>query len=288
MLCLLFSTLTQADTTTFLVRPPASEKDARYHYELEALSLALSKTESEYGAFRVSYSPPMNNLRAVDYIRNNRLPNFFAYMGFEAHEDDSNIVLIPFPVHLGVVGYRVCFGSEPVIKRIKNIQTVEDLKPFSFAMGRGWGDVNVFKHNGLKVIESASYQSLFTRTVAGRIDLFCRGIHEFHHEMQNFAKIIPLTLEPDLLLYYPFPRFLYTHPSNHRNSERILIGLKQAYEDGSLKAVWEEHFRESITAAKVSRRTLISLTNPQLGSGNLDYLQYMFSPDELMASDITE
>ncbi len=283
LVSLMFSALIQADSNTFLLRAPSSDMDERYHYELDVIRLALSKTEAEYGAFDVDYGPAMNNLRAVDYVRNNRLPNFFAYKSFDAREDPSNILHIPFPMHLGVVGYRVCVSSPNTLARLSGTDTLSDLQAFTFALGRGWGDVDILRHNQLTVIESPNYRSLFTRTVAGRIDLFCRGIHEFHNEMERFGENIPLSLEPDLLLYYPFPRFLYTHPSNHKNAERILIGLKRAYEDGSLRAIWEAYFRKGITAAQVHRRTLIPLENPQLEGANTDYQQYLLQPSDLGA-----
>jgi len=268
-------------STDFVLRAPSPDLDTRYAYEVEIFILALEQTKLEYGNYTLSFAPKMNNLRAVDYIQKNKLENFFVILSYDSGPARDELIPIPFPVHLGILGYRVCFSSEAVLDEVGRASRLEDLQTYIFGLGRGWGDVNVMKHNGLRVIELDNYRSLFKMTASGRIDLFCRGAHEYLAEQRAISGSIKLSLESKLLLYYPYPRFLYTHSKNQSNADRIHIGLKRAFDDGSLLKAWHRHFGESVASAKLKSRKLLTLVNPVVSPENAEYKKYLLNPFEI-------
>jgi len=279
LLFITFSNVSSA--STFYLRPPSSDIDKRYLYESDIFILALEKTRQEFGDYTLAFGPKMNNLRAVDYIQKNKLSNFFVLLNHDIGQSRHDLIHIPFPIHLGIVGYRVCFSSSTTLNKLKGVSTLEDLRAFTFALGRGWGDVAILKHNGLEVVELDNYQSLFKMTATSRIDLFCRGAHEFLTEQQAISGRINLSLEPDLLLYYPYPRFLYTHTNNKKNADRIYLGLQRAFDDGSLQKAWSKYFSDSVASAGLNQRKLLTLTNPLIEKDPGDYMRYMINPFDL-------
>lgn len=273
--------LSMASVTNFVLRPPSSDIDRRYIYESDVFKLALEKTIPEYGDYTLTFSSRMNNLRAIDYIQKNHQDNFFVLLNHDISKSREDLIYIPFPIHLGVVGYRVCFSSPKTRDRMKGISTLEELRDFTFALGRGWGDVDILKHNGLKVVEWDNYKSLFKLTAANRVDLFCRGIHEFLTEQQAMSNSMNLVLDTELLLYYPYPRFLYTHNKNEKNADRIYLGLRRAFADGSLQKAWLKYFGESVSRAGIEHRKVLTLSNPLIEQSDMEYLKYMINPLEV-------
>ncbi len=274
-------TISSESSTDFVLRAPSPDLDTRYAYEVEIFTLALEKTKLKYGGYTLSFAPKMNNLRAIDHIQKNKLENFFVILSYDSGPSRDGLIHIPFPVHLGILGYRICFSSEAVLEAVGHASKLEDLQTYVFGLGRGWGDVNVLRHNGFKVLELDNYLSLFKMTASSRIDLFCRGVHEYLAEQRAISSSIKLSVESKILLYYPYPRFLYTHGENQSNADRIHLGLKIAFDDGTLLKAWYRHFGESVVNAKLKSRMMLTLVNPIISPENAEYKKYMLDPFEI-------
>jgi hypothetical protein len=86
---------------------------------------------------------------------------------------------VPFPIDRGVVGYRVAFVSKETKEKLKSVETIEDLRQFTFLQGTGWQDVDILRKNDFKVIESAYYEPMFKMVARNRADLFIRGLTSY-------------------------------------------------------------------------------------------------------------
>ena len=265
--------------TVFSIRNQETPGDKRENYNKQLIQLALDKTRRLYGNYRLEQIPPMNTPRSLYAAAQNIYPNLLLELSYDpALLDKDGLSYIPFPVDLGMVGYRVCFVNPAVKDAVARVRNLADLRQFTIGQGVGWVDTQILRYNGLKVEEVSNYTGLFRMVAAGRIDLFCRGINEVSNELQSFGDITNLEIDAHLLLVYPLPRFYYLGTQNPSARSRVELGLQLAYQDGSLLALWRQHFLAGILALRLDKRLVISLQNPLLGDLDNHYLKYDIDP----------
>ena len=266
--------------TVFTYRAAESDIDSRYDYDTSLLKLALENTIDTDGPFRLEPSPRMNFARACYYVEENLLTNFIIKHSYEPDYNDRNMSFVPFPVDLGIVGFRVCFAHPAVIKQLSTAETIDDLKCFTYGQGLGWTDVEILRHNGFDVATASHYESLFKMVANRRFDLFCRGANELLPEFTAHRHIENLAYDKSILINYPLPRFFYTHTANAAALDRVHRGLIKAYENGSLQELWNRHYQESIDFATLHQRKLFILDNPLVKDLTFDYAQFFFNLSE--------
>jgi hypothetical protein len=256
-------------------RAPFTEGDKHHIYSTELLRLALEKTRKEYGDFTLRPIPPRNYARALKAAVDDAYPNLIIETSYEqALTHHAKLDFINFPMDLGVLGYRVCFINPKLKASDKKIESLEDLRQYTFAHGVGWADTIIFRHNGLNVQEIDNYDGMFLMVIGGRIDFFCRGVNEILGEMEQFSQLKELSIDEQFLLIYPLPRFFYLNGKNKLAKKRIELGLQRAYADGSLQALWKANFLPSLELVNLAQRKVIRLENPLLGN-----LEMSFVPD---------
>lgn len=244
---------------------PASESelDRRFDDLTLILRTALEKTEADYGAFEMRAAPtPMTSMRYSQQLMAGRTPNVI--WTSTSIEREALLRPIRIPLRKGLLSFRVALTRAENQAKIDRVETVEDLAQLSLAQGIGWGDIQVFEANGLSVATS-EYESLFRMIDAGRVDIFPRGIGEVFEEWEVRREALPnLTIEPNLLLYYPWPYYLFVKKDNVALAERLETGLLRMIEDGSFDAIFWRFHREAIERARLQERRVIELTNPLL------------------------
>jgi len=262
--------------TIYTYRSSESVADSRYDYDTALLNLALEKTQSEFGPYALVASPAMNFSRAILLAQRNTLPNFMIKLSYA--NEGYGLSYVPFPVDLGIVGYRVCFTAKSNLQRVAKIRSIADLKEMSFGVGIGWADVDVLRSQNFDVVQVALYESLFRMTAIGRLDLFCRGVNEFLDEWNTNKNTENFAYDKTMAIHYPLPRFFFTNEKNTLAVERFEKGLKIAYNDGSLLSLWREHYKESIQFANLPARRIFKLSNPTLKDLSVEYEHYLFDP----------
>ncbi|MCV2359773.1 hypothetical protein LNV08_12405 [Paucibacter sp. TC2R-5] len=279
LLCLVLMTLSPVYAEDLVVsyRSPESDNDRRLDYTTDLLRLALDKTIASHGGYRFEQQDRMNKVRNIRVAKSNMHPNFFAVLSFDEAFAKEGLDYVRFPLHLGVVGYRVCFVAPAARAAVAKIEGVAELKKFSIGQGVGWQDVNVLRNNGFEVAEVPSYESLFGMLSKDRFDLLCRGINDVAGEMQAHPELV---LDHSFMLSYPMPQFLYTHKDNQAARQRVELGLKRAYADGSLLNLFKLHFRQSIEAADPRKRRVIKLSNAAVTGIDFDFKKYDFDLNE--------
>ena len=260
-------------------RAPESSQDKRYDYDTSVLRLSLEKTRPQYGDYRMVPSKKMNYSRAHVVLKQNLHDNYFAKLSCEDRlVQEEGLAFVPFPIDLGIVGYRVFFVSSTIRPRLAQIRTVDELKTLSIGQGSSWADIPILKAAGFRVQEVSSYESLFKMVAANRFDLFSRGANELMEEYEAHKNIPEFTYDRTLCLAYPFPRFFFTHKSNKKAIERITEGLLIAYADGTLRKLWEKHYRKSIEFVNFPKRRVLRIPNPYISTLRFDYKQYFIDP----------
>lgn len=257
---------------------PELGSNERSLHEVEVLRLALDKTVEEFGPYELRGIPPMNRARTLVSLSHNLYPNLVLQMSYEDElTEQQNLDYIPFPLDLGAFSYRICFAREELQQRKHPINHKKDLKNYSFGSGIGWADAKILRANGLTVVESSSVISLFRMTKAGRVDFFCRAPMEMAYELK-FEGNLGLTADPQLALYYPLPKFFFTHRDNKALLARIHKGLEIAYADGSFQTLWRSRHGAGINQAGLNHRKLFRLTNPLIKHLPRNYENYLYNP----------
>ena len=265
--------------TIVSLRSPETKDDKREEYNFELVILALERTKTEYGDYKIVKIPPMNTARSFYSLEQDTYPNLMIELTYQQKlEQELNLIRVNFPVELGIVGYRVCFASPETYPKLKNVRTLDELKQFSIGQGLAWADSDILRYNGLKVIEVSSFNSLFKMVEHSRIDLFCRGANELQPEYDALKDTGNLLYDESFVLHYSLPRFYYLNKKNQLAKERIEKGLMVAYQDGSVKALWEKHFLASVEFVKLKQRKEFKLENPFITPLQEHYEKYFYDP----------
>lgn len=260
-------------------RSPLDFGNFRYVYDIEVMRLALEKTRPTYGDYQLQAIPPASFARMLHSLHNNTYPNMLLETSYDKKlEENDDLTYIAFPLELGIIGYRVCFVNPQIKEDIKKATTLADLRIYSMGQGVGWTDIEILRHNGFKVMEVSNYTSLFKMVAGGRFDLLCRGANELMMEYEQYKHIGNLTYDETFVLVYRLPRFFYLSKKNAALKQRVEEGLKIAYVDGSLLALWRKHNLKSIQFTQLSKRKIFYLDNPLVHDLPKDYEQYLINP----------
>ncbi len=257
------------------------ENDAKdYHtesYGYELLKLSLEKTVNKYGNYKINKTPKMNKKRIILTLNTNTYKNLIVKLS-ATNEFKDKLSHINFPIDRGVVGYRVAFLSPNIKNKIEKFNTLDKLKELTIIQGRGWLDIDILKENGFKVKSVNNKHSAYNMLYLNRADLFFRGINEILIEQEEYKETEKLFLDDTFVLYYPLPRFFYTHKSNQEALKRINEGLKIAYYDGSIDKLFDKYYAKSIDFLELSKRKLYKIENPFLNNIDKSYEKYIYNP----------
>jgi len=258
-------------------RIPSTPIDQYENYTIELLTLALEKTRSSYGDYKLQPLPKgFNRLRAKKAIASNEYPNLVIEDSYDGVER-SAITYIEFPIDLGVLSYRICFVNPSVAQAVSAAKALNELKQYRILQGINWTDTKILNINGFKTLEVPAYKSSFRMVASGRADLFCLGASQIMNEHLNNNSGLHLAIDDSFYFYYKLPRFFFLSAQNKILKARIEHGLLAAYRDKSLQALWDKKFLASLKFIQLSKRRMFSLNNPLNANLNPAY-EYYFAP----------
>lgn len=266
-----------SSVTVFTCPGKESPYDPRAEYNISVLRLALDKTVASYGPYELIVKDKTTTARALELTRDNHFPNFFSKQSATKARTEE-LGYVPFPVDLGIVGYRIFFVAPRSMEQLNAVKSLDDLKKLTIGQGLGWLDNRILEYNGFNVVTGSSYESLFKMVAKGRFDLFARGSNELYREYISHQYIKGLNYDKNFVLYYPLPRFFFTNNANQLAISRVYKGLQMAYKDGSLIKLWDKLYKESIDFADIKNRTIFNIENPYLTGMDDSYKQYLYVP----------
>ena len=241
---------------TYIIHPNKSNKHLSYSHNL--LLLALEKTVASHGSFRMNYIPvAMNTKRARFEVKKNTYPNLI-YPGGGTNDFFEQYQYAPFPIDLGIWGYRFPMLHKDNIGLISKETTLAELKALSIVQGIGWVDAKILRSNGFSSVTEVKSTSIDETIVHKRSDVdvyFCSMNDTNRYQEQ------PVAINKDIALHYEYPRFFISSKGNKSAIERIYAGLIIAYQDGSLSRLIDKHFLEEINKLDISHRKTFQLDN---------------------------
>lgn len=252
-----------ADTLRVFYPYSGTVNDVRFRDLLEVLRVALDKTRPDYGPYELHpFQDSMNEARYLFELKSGHTINI-AWSSTSV-EKEQEFLPIRIPLRKGLLGYRVSLIAADAQDRIDRLQTLNDLRQMTVGQGIGWGDVDVYKANGIRVV-TANYDNLFKMTALHRFDLFPRGVSEVLAEYELFHKDIPgLAIEKNLLIYYPWPYYFFFNKKDVALKNRVEAGLRMMLRDGSFDQLFRKNHSKAIEFIKLRQRRILQLKNPLL------------------------
>lgn len=234
--------------------------DGNASYVLEILQLALSKLDTRY-ELKLD-NTPVTQARNMDDVASGRAELLWASTSIEM---EKQLLPIRIPLYKGLLGHRIFIINPNSQARFDQVKTFADLKQFTFGQGTTWADSDILASNGLKVVRTNKYASLFYMVDGGRFDAFPRGVQEPWAELAAFPQL-PLAVEQRLMLIYRMPLYFFTRHGNTRLAADLELGLNRAIADGSFDAVFLRHpiVRSALEQANMPGRRAFMIDNPTL------------------------
>nr|WP_298449482.1 hypothetical protein [uncultured Marinobacter sp.] len=264
----------------FVQANPAQPPDQEYvlwyrNYDSPAIhalvTLALEKTP-EYGEFRIIRSQELSQGRALRELARgvNRMVDI-ANVATSA-EREQFLTPVPVPVDGGLLGFRVCVVMPESLSLFEDIHSLDDLRESGVRIGQGdhWPDTPILRNNEIPVITHSRYEILFGMLRKHRFDCFARGVSEVINDLQ-MENDPEMTVEPNLVLAYPMPSYLFVGPEDQVTAHRLQLGMERAIRDGSFGVFLDQYYGEAVATLNLDKRTIIVLDNPFLSeeSGNI-------------------
>ncbi|RDV00421.1 ABC transporter substrate-binding protein [Trinickia dinghuensis] len=258
----------QAEHFDIVYPRAAKSDDPRPVFAKAVLDLAMREAHADY-TIRES-SDVMQRERAMRELANGNAVNL-GWFSMSA-KDEARLRPIRIPIYRGLIGYRVLLIRKDRQPEFDKIETLAQLKALTGGQGLGWVDTGILRDAGLDV-ETATYDSLFRMTEAGRIDYFPRGVVEAWTELQAQRAGNPdLAVENHLLLVYRSDTIFYTSKRDERLARTIEAGLRAAYRDGSYMRLFDSQHcvKQVFERALLAHRTIIYLDNRYLSEADRD------------------
>ena len=227
------------------------------------LQRALENSREEFGDYQLTMSSPMEQGRVERELMKNKrvhVANFAPSV-----ERETRLLPIRMPVTKGMLGMRVCLIKKGSQAKFDAISSKEQWQQAGLTIGQGthWPDTPILKHNGLSVVTSNNYHSLFAMLDKQRFDCFSRSITEVLAEQEMHDKN-GFEIEHHLLLVYPLPTFFFVSRDNPKLAARIEKGLTAAVDNGSLNDLIKTDYADTFKRLKIDSRQIIYLDNPFL------------------------
>jgi hypothetical protein len=251
---------------TYVYNAPESPGDVRYEYHWEILRSALERTVAAWGPYRLVASDRMPERRQALELERANGGLTVMYLS-TTPELERKLHPIRIPVDRDLGGYCVFLIRSEDRDRFARVQTLDDLRGFTFGLGHGWIDVGILEASGLKVVTGTSYEGLFEMLERGRFDVFLRAATEVLDERQRRDWLPGLFVEERLLLFYPLPMYFWFSRTDEgrRLAARAEEGMRAMIADGTYDAIFDRYQRRKILALRLRERVLIRIPNPNLG-----------------------
>ncbi len=236
---------------------PAESADTRAGYYVSLIDLAMSKTGVRYKL--KPFTVITAGTRALQLLQVGKDINLTWSPTTKELEELSAPVYIP--LDKGILGWRIFLINRRDREKFAGIRTLKELSQYSAGQQRDWGDVQILRANGLKVVDTSLYETMFQMLSVNRFQYFPRGIGEIWGEARRGAKF-DIEVEQTLALHYPSQTYFFVSKKNPVLHDLIERGLRAAIKDGSFDRLFERFNGEAIRRANLDKRIVFELTLP--------------------------
>lgn len=228
------------------------------------VELALLKTP-EYGRFRLIRSEEISQGRVLRELSRNQSRLVDIANVATSRERENKLTAIPIPIDGGLLGFRVCVVLSEQLRHFADISNLKDLEMSDIRIGQGshWPDTDVLRSNNIKVVTHTRYEILVEMLRNDRFECFARGVSEVLYDLQ-IEQDPRLVIEPNLLIAYAMPSYLFVAPEDQPTAHRLQLGMERAIQDGSFSVFLRNYYGRAAQTLNLQRRRVLVLDNPFL------------------------
>jgi len=237
---------------------PAESADTRAGYYVSLLDLAMSKTGVPYKL--KSFTVVTAGTRALQLLQAGKDINLT--WGPTTKELEELSAPIYIPLDKGILGWRIFLINRRDRDKFSRIHTLKELSQYAAGQQRDWGDVQILRANGLNVVDTSLYETMFQMLSVDRFQYFPRGVGEIWDEARRGAKF-DIEVEQTLALHYPSQTYFFVGKKNTMLHDLIERGLRAAIRDGSFEKLFERFNGEAIRRANLDNRIVFELKLPK-------------------------
>lgn len=234
-----------------------------FSYEIGLVRMALDHADGDHDLKLVELRN-VPQARVMAMLQNNHDLNTFI-TGY-SEEREKKLLQVDIPVTRGLLGHRVFMVRKGNETLLQDVKTLEALKKIRMGSGVDWMDTKVLESAGFDVVTS-TYQNLWLMLEGRRFEAFNRGIGEVVYEYERImAQNRPLSLDPHVMISYPFDAFIYVNPQNDAIHRVLSQGLERAYKSGAFLNYFRNHetVKRMVKLIKPTERVHIRLPNPHI------------------------
>ncbi|WP_157471605.1 type 2 periplasmic-binding domain-containing protein [Gilvimarinus agarilyticus] len=219
--------------------------EARKSHESAVVRLALDKSRDHYGPYKLTLNTaPFSRPRAIRNLRDGEIAQIVTApeLTYRMASDEQPLITIPIPLLKGLLGSRVAIVRRERAAQFAEVHSVKQLQQFNAGLGFDWLDRDFFRDAGLPFTSGADIDQLFNMLVHGRFDYLPLGSIEAAPTLAASGHAAQLTIVDDLLIHYPLPVYVQVSHNRPELAARLRFGLERARRDGSLNALFEQHY----------------------------------------------
>lgn len=230
-------------------------------YADELLKLALSLSAEKYGPYHI-IQQQQEVVVDRQLVQLQKIDSLSVATSMPTQKWLDNAQMVPFPIMKGLASYRMFFTHSMHLKELQHIQSVADLKLLSIGQGIGWSTAEILQQNGFKVSYGVKYSLLFPMLYANRFHLLMRSIYEIEPEWQKYNAEMPeLRMVENFAVYTYLPMYFFVNKKQPKLAQRLLYGLKLAFNNGQLGALYQHYFGDILSLLNKQDRKVFYLTN---------------------------
>ncbi|MAE74453.1 MAG: hypothetical protein CL675_10185 [Bdellovibrionaceae bacterium] len=262
-----------ADVLTVKVNAGVSVKDTRYHFFIELLDQVLKATRSSFGPYRIKRIYQDSQQKVAASLESGKLN--VAILTNGKAEADRQLMYVPYPLMMGLLGYRVLLIREADQDQFSKVTSIEGLKNFRGGYNRRWADYSVLTTNGLKLVTRTKYELMLQLLQKGKADYLSRSILEVEAELKKHFQSEPkVKIDSHLLLHYNFANFFYVKAEDQLLYHRLTTGFEAIIASGKWLKLIEAHYGKGFRQMRFEDRQLIRLENPDMKDHFVENLKF--------------
>jgi ABC-type amino acid transport substrate-binding protein len=231
---------------------------------LEAIKLALSLTENEYGETQIVPSAEIEQGRAIASLSDDTILDVLV-AGIDEQREKLGLPIY-VPIDRGLLGFRICLTASQSLA-FNDIKDLDDFRKHGGIIGVGthWPDKKIFTDSGLQMAHTPNFAHLFAMLSAGRFECLLRSVTEIDDEVAHFSEF-ELYKESELAFVYPLASFIFVNKNNPELHERLTKGLDLAIANGQFFELFEEYYADKLAQQQFYERKFLFLQNTNLSN----------------------
>ncbi|MFT4630310.1 MAG: hypothetical protein ACI9WC_001822 [Arenicella sp.] len=238
---------------------------ARQSYETELLEACLRVTAKDYGTVNLNIDntnyPLAEDEGNIFHLGADILVTVAGNMKFKGKRK----VIIEQALTKGLLGYRLILVRDESLEIFRTLKNETQLKTLAIGIPETWADAELFRQNNYNVVEKGTLDDVFTQLKDGAFDYTALGANEIEAVFNQRAKPLGgISIQPSLMLYYPFPLVFYVNHRKPALAERIDRALKILIASGEHDQIFDKSYADVVQRLGLKQRRCFKLYNPIL------------------------